>query len=117
VAKATNATPQELPDLAMATCPYRSKWCTCNDERVLQDNVLPRITRVATMIMSQHQEVVATCAIATPKVWLLYAAASIALPNECGKKDYVATPRSDGNMFNCHTQDLVAIRCRPYCYA
>jgi len=38
---------------------------------VLQDNVLPRITRVATRIISQHQEVVATCAIATPNVWLL----------------------------------------------
>jgi len=38
----------------------------------LQDNVLPCITRVATRIMSQHQEVVAICAIAMPKVWLLW---------------------------------------------
>jgi hypothetical protein len=71
VATTTNATPLALLDLAMATYPCRSKWCTSNNERVLQDNVLPRITRVATRIMSQHQEVVATCAIATPKVWLL----------------------------------------------
>jgi len=71
VATATNATPWVLLDLAMATWPCRSKWCTSNDERVLQDNVLPRITCVATRIMLQHQEVVATCAIAMPKVWLL----------------------------------------------
>ena len=65
VAIATNAIPLALLDLAMATCPCRSKWCTSSDKRVLQDNVLPRITHVATKIMSQHQEVVATCAIAT----------------------------------------------------
>jgi len=32
---------------------------------------LLRIASVATRIMSQHQDVVATCAIATLKVWLL----------------------------------------------
>ena len=71
VATATNATPWVLLDLAMATWPCRSKWCTSNDERVLQDNVLPRITRVAIRIMSQHQEVVATCAIAKFTLLLL----------------------------------------------
>jgi hypothetical protein len=59
----------------MATCSCRCKWCINNDEHVLQDNVLPRITCVAIRIMLQHQKVVATCTIATPKVWLLYGAA------------------------------------------
>jgi len=68
-------------------------------------------------IMSQRLEVVATCAIATPTIWLLYGAVTIATQNDCGKKDYVVTPRSGGNMCNCHAQHLVAIRCSRYCCA
>jgi hypothetical protein len=131
----------------MATCPCHSKWCTSNDERVLQDNVLPCITRVATRIMWwqhvqlpcprfgcykvqpllhhitnvatrpmwQHQEVVATCVIAMPKIWLLQGASSIASRNKCGNKTCVATP-SGGNMCNCHhVRILIAIRCTLYC--
>jgi len=115
VATTTNAMPYVLLDLAMSTCLCRSKWCTSNDESVLQDNILPRIMRVATKIMPQHQEVVATYTITTPKVWLLQGASFIASHNECGNMTYMATP-SGGNMCNCHIHGVVAIQCNVYCH-
>jgi hypothetical protein len=125
----------------MATWPCRNKWGTSNDERVLQNNVLPcnacgnmcnchaqGLVAIRCPSIASHNEYSNKTYVATlgsggnmcnchVDIVVAIIAASIASHNDYGNKIYVATPRSSGNMCNCHVRIIVAIRSSRYCYA